>query len=346
MIETLFSVPLMLRGYSARARYVVACAAMLLLLALHPATFLTILSKAAAAQEGDAARNTRREVAVTFDDLPLQGPSLEVKALREMTGRLLRSAKANRVPVFGDVNEGKLYSNGKPDAERVAILRMWLDAGAELGNHTFSHMSLKSHPLALVEQDLIRGETITKQLLTERGMKLRYFRHPELQTGPDLETKKAFEKFLAERGYTIAPITIDNQDFIFAILYARAKRQGNAELMKRIADEYVPYMERMFEFFEKLSVEVVGYEVKQVLLLHASELNADHFDDLAQMMKRRGYTFISLEQALEDKAYLLADAPSSKGLSWLHRWALAKGMEMRQEPREPEWVTTLFKSER
>jgi peptidoglycan/xylan/chitin deacetylase (PgdA/CDA1 family) len=344
MIETLFGIRLMLRGYSASALYVVACAATLLLLVLPPAAFLTISSKAAASQEGDAARNRRREVAVTFDDLPLQGPSLETKTLREMTARLLQSTRANHVPVFGDVNERKLYSNGKLDAERVAILRLWLNAGAELGNHTFSHMSLKDHPLSLVEQDLIRGETITKQLLAARGMKLKYFRHPELQTGPDLETKKAFEKFLSERGYTVAPVTIDNQDFIFAILYARAKHQGDTELMKRIADEYIPYMERMFEFFEKLSVDVVGYEVKQVLLLHASELNADHFDDLARMMKRRGYTFISLEQALEDKAYLLADAPSSKGLSWLHRWALAKGMEMRQEPREPEWLATLFKS--
>lgn len=305
---------------------------------------LSILAAHASAQVSATAQNTRRQVAVTFDDLPLQGPSLDTKALWEMTAKLLRSTRANHVPVFGDINESKLYSGGKPDGERVAILKMWLDAGAELGNHTFSHLSLKDHPLEQVEQDLIRGETLTKQLLSQRGIKLRYFRHPELQTGPDLETKKAFEKFLAERGYTIAPVTIDNQDFIFAIVYARAKRQGDTELMKRIVDEYVPYMERMFEFFEKLSVDVVGYEVRQVLLLHANELNADHFDDLARMMKKRGYSFISLEQALQDRAYLLTDAQSSKGISWLHRWALAKGLEMRQEPREPEWLMALFKS--
>lgn len=296
----------------------------------------------AIAQEKGAPRIIRREVAVTFDDLPLQGPALDKKSLREMTARLLASTKANHVPIFGDVNERKLYESGQLDPERVAILKMWLDAGALLGNHTFSHMSLKSHPLAQVEQDLIRGETVTKGLLAERGMKLRYFRHPELQTGPDLETKTAFEKFLASRGYRIAPVTIDNNDFIFAEIYARAKRQGDSQLMKRVVDEYVPYMEKMFEFFEKLSVDVVGYEVKEVLLLHASELNADHFDELARMMRQRGYTFISLEEALQDKAYALPDAPSSRGLSWLHRWALAKGMKLREEPREPEWLTTLF----
>src|SRR5918911_3782492 len=259
----------------------------LLKIAVSFCSLISILTVTASAQQGATEQNGRREVAVTFDDLPLQGPYLTDTELREMTERLLRSVKANGVPVFGDVVEGQLYRNGELDSERVAVLKMWLDAGAELGNHTYSHLSLNSHPLAAVEQDLIRGEAVTKRLLGERGMRLRYFRHPVLHTGPDIETKKAFEKFLAAHGYTIAPVTIDNQDFIFAVVYARAKRRGDMRLMKRVVDEYIPYMERIFEFFEKLSVDVLGYEVKQVLLLHASELNADHFDDLVRMMKRR-----------------------------------------------------------
>lgn len=285
-----------------------------------------------------------RQVSLTFDDLILQGPVLSNKALRDMTAKLLRSTKANSVPLFGDVVEYKLYSNDKLDPERVAILKMWLDAGAELGNHTYTHSSLNSHPLAAVQDDVVRGETVTKKLLEERGRKLRYFRHPVLQTGPDLKTKIAFEKFLATRGYTIAPVTIDNQDFMFAEVYARAKRRGDTALMKRVADEYVSYMEKMFEFFEKLSVDVVGYEVKQTLLLHANEINADHFDALLGMIRKRGYTFISLDDALQDKAYALPDAQTSRGLSWIHRWALAKGMTLREEPREPEWLTKLFQA--
>lgn len=305
---------------------------------------LSMLSVTALAQEAANNKPAQREVAVTFDDLLWQGPPLTTEATRQMTEKLLLSLKANKVPVFADVNERKLYNNGKLDSARVAILKLWLDAGAELGNHTYSHMALnRDHTLSTVEQDVIRGETVTKQLLAERGMKLRYFRHPVLLTGPDIATKKAFESFLKERGYTIAPVTIDNQDFLFAEVYARAKHQGDENLMKRIADAYLPYMETMFDFFEKLSVDVLGYEVKQVLLLHANELNADHFDDLARMMRARGYTFISLEQALKDKAYRLEDAQSSKGISWLHRWALTKGMPLREEPREPEWVAALFR---
>jgi hypothetical protein len=59
-------------------------------------------------------------------------------------------------------------------------------------------------------------------------------------------------------------------------------------------------------------------------------------------MKRRGYKFISLEEALKDRAYALPDAQVKTGLSWIHRWMIARGAEMRPEPREPEFVAQLF----
>jgi hypothetical protein len=105
-------------------------------------------------------------------------------------------------------------------------------------------------------------------------------------------------------------------------------------------------MEEVFVFYENLSTELLGYEVRQTLLLHANELNADHFDALAELMKRRGYSFVTLERALADRAYTLPDAQHATGLSWLHRWALAKGRPLRPEPREPDWVADLFRRAR
>ena len=40
----------------------------------------------------------------------------------------------------------------------------------------------------------------------------------------------------------------------------------------------------------------------------ANALNADYFDKLAQMIEKRGYKFISLDEALKDKAYTSPDA--------------------------------------
>src|SRR5262245_30583024 len=281
----------------------------------------------------------QREVAITFDDLPALGPLTQ---MRSITERLLRTITANQIPAIGFVNEGKLHFAGEDEA-RTALLQMWIDAGLELGNHTYSHINMDQVSLAAYQEDVIRGEPVTRRLMEQKGMKLRYFRHPMLHTGPTLQYKKSLDEFLANRGYTIAPVTLDNNDFMFALVYDEAKKRGDAADAKRIGDAYVPYMEAVIEFFEKLSVQTLGYEVKQTLLLHANEINADHFGDLVQMMKNRGYRFISLQSALSDKAYSLPEAPSKLGLSWIHRWRLARNLEMQPEPSEPAFISSAFR---
>ena len=295
----------------------------------------------AAALTAQAAAQTARQVAVTFDDLP--APQGELEDMRRITTRLLESVKRHGVPAVGFVNERKLYRRGEMDA-RTDLLRAWLDAGLELGNHTFSHINLQRAPLEEYKDDVLRGETVTRMLLAERGMKLRYFRHPFLFTGTTPEYKQGLAEFLNARGYTVAPVTIDNGDYIFADVYFKAKKRGDAETAKRVADAYVPYMESVFEHFERLSTETFGREVKHVLLLHANEINADRFDELAAMLKRRGYTFITLEEALKDKAYAEPDALYRTGISWLHRWRLSKGLPIKWEPEAPKFVDELYKA--
>ena len=84
---------------------------------------------------------TRREVAVTFDDLPVVG-TRDIAAQQEITRKLLRSITSNKVPAIGFVNENKLLDGGVQDERLVAMLQQWLDAGLELGNHSFSHPDL------------------------------------------------------------------------------------------------------------------------------------------------------------------------------------------------------------
>jgi peptidoglycan/xylan/chitin deacetylase (PgdA/CDA1 family) len=284
-----------------------------------------------------------REVAVTFDDLPATQGDARVA---EINRKLVESITRHKVPAIGFVNESRLSVPGEPDAHiaHISLLRLWVDAGLELGNHTFSHIQIDSNSLAAYQEDVIRGETVTKRLLQEKGMKLRYFRHTQLRTGPTPEYERELNRFLARRGYTVAPVTLDSQEWVYAAAYAAARRHGDRENEERIAREYLKFMAEIFAFFEQLSTDFLGYEVKQTLLLHANELNADHFDALAEMMKKRGYRFISLEEALKDPAYRLPTAHTRQGLSWLHRWRLAKGLKLSSEPREPEWLNKLIES--
>jgi peptidoglycan/xylan/chitin deacetylase (PgdA/CDA1 family) len=283
-----------------------------------------------------------RSIAFTFDDLPASGA---LATMQETTARLLRTLTAERVPATGFVNEIALFAGGDPDA-RTALLEAWLDAGFDLGNHTYSHVSIDRVPFEAYKADLIEGEVVTRRLLEARGRRLRYFRHPQLRTGPTAVYKAALDDLLDERGYRVAPVTIDNNDFIFADVYARARARGDRGAMERVARAYVPYMESVVIHFENLSQAFLGYEVRQILLLHANELNAEYVDDLIAMLRGRGYGFITLDAALEDPAYALPDAQAARGLSWLHRWMLARGLGVRAEPSEPVFVRELFNASR
>lgn len=279
-----------------------------------------------------------REVAITFDDLPTAGVARDVESSRELTRKLLAAVAAHHVPSIGFVNEDKLNAaDGAVDPQRVDLLRRWLDGGLELGNHAYSHPDLHLIPLDAFEADVLKGERVTRPLMAARGLTLRFFRHPFLHTGRDLETKGAFERFLAEHGYRVAPVTIDNDEYIFARAYDYSLARGDAAALRRVADAYVPYMEAKVEFFERNSRDLFGREIRQILLIHANMLNADRFGDLAAMFERRGYRFITLERALEDPAYRSLDTfVGVSGITWLHRWALTKKMPKTFFAGEPE----------
>jgi peptidoglycan/xylan/chitin deacetylase (PgdA/CDA1 family) len=282
-----------------------------------------------------------KNVAVTIDDLPCVTCS-DFGKVRMINERIVGILKEHGVPAVGFVNEAKLYTDGQPDSLKIAILRCWLDSGFELGNHTFSHVSIQRVSVPEYEQDLVRGEMITRPLMKEYGKTLRYFRHPQLRTGPTAEYKAALKAVLDRRGYIVAPVTLDNDEYIYARCYRRALEHHDPEGGKKIGDDYLKYMSRVLRHYEDLSRDFLGYDLNQVLLLHVNELNADYLEELIKILRSRGYSFVALEDALKDPAYGLPEAVSAKGISWIERWRLARGLEMRRQPEVSPWILKLM----
>jgi peptidoglycan/xylan/chitin deacetylase (PgdA/CDA1 family) len=283
-----------------------------------------------------------REVAVTFDDLPAPSDSVvsyDPAALQAMTARLLAELKHYHVPAIGFVNEEKLDRGDFK--QRVDLLRMWVNAGYDLGNHTYSHLDIDTTPLAAYELDFLRGEIVTSQLLRDKGMRERYFRYPFLNVGKTPEIAQAFRQFLARHGYQVAPVTINNQEYMFAAVYAHALAKGDTESADHIVAAFLSYMNQAFAYFEKFSVDTLGYEPRQVLLLHADELDTDEMGDLVKMMRARGYKFISLSHALRDPAYRLPDRYDDQmggGVSWIEHWARTMRKNVPDGPDVPQFV--------
>jgi len=293
----------------------------------------------ASAGKSGAATPPHRQLSVTIDDLPAGAAnSMPAAGITDMTSKLLGGLREQRIPAVGFVNESKLYKRGEVD-ERIKALEMWLDSGFELGNHTFNHTSLNRAGLETFEDDVIQGETVTRLLLSQHNRKLRFFRHPYLDTGRDLQTRAEAEAFLTARGYRIAPITLDAWDWMFAGVYDDAKKRGDVAAQRDIVSLYLSHTDDVFAYCEKLSAEVVGYEPKQILLLHANQLNADHLNELVEVVRKRGYRFITLEDALGDSAYSLPDTYiGEEGTSWLDHWAITKGKPPQGFPAFPQAV--------
>ena len=280
----------------------------------------------------------KREIAITIDDLPAGSANQMTGAeIVEMTTKLLTTLREQKVPAVGFVNEQKLYKKGEVD-QRIQALDLWPENGFELGNHTFAHTSLNRVPLQAWEEEVIRGETVTRMVLAAHKMKLRYLRHPYLDAGLDLETRRQAEAFLNTRGYRVAPITMDAWDWMYGSVYEDARKRGDSALAQQLVSSYLSHTTDVFEYYEKLSKTLFGYEPKQVLLLHGNWLEADHIGELLELLGKRGYQFITLEDALSDGAYSSPDDYVGEGTGWLDHWAITRGEIPQNTPVFPQWV--------
>lgn len=303
---------------------------------------LLIVSLLLMATQAVAAPAGGRSIVLSFDDLPdLDIGEHALVRTSECMRSLTRTLSRQHVPAIGFVNEDKLLDgNGQPDPRRVALIADWVRAGLDLGNHTFSHLDLNEVPVAEFERDILLGERITDELAPPRGV--RWFRHPYLNTGKTAEDRMAVEQFLSEHGYRVAPVTIDSSEWIYDVAYDRAAHWWQRARIRRA---YLRYMDARFAWSEARSQMVFGREIPQVLLLHASSLNADVMPALLRQIRSRGYRFTSMDEAAKDPAYQTPEPPVNEGgVSWLDRWAAGLGIAEKlptTDPRVDPFVTAL-----
>jgi peptidoglycan/xylan/chitin deacetylase (PgdA/CDA1 family) len=95
-----------------------------------------------------------QKVAITFDDLPLNGllPPGETKV--EIAKNTLAVLKARHVPAaYGFINAKKLEG----DADAAEALKLWA-AAEPVGNHTYSHLDLNENPAEGFEREIDANE--------------------------------------------------------------------------------------------------------------------------------------------------------------------------------------------
>lgn len=287
-----------------------------------------------------------KTMSITIDDLPVVSYGTDDPEFHlRVTQDLIRTFDEYDIPAIGYVNEFKLYRDGQPDSDQVNLLELWLKNGYELGNHTFSHKNYHQVSFEEFTADVIKGEKISRELSEKYDKPYQYFRHPYLRLGLSESHADSLRLFLEEQGYTEAPVTIDNEDYLFAQAYHRAFQAHDQPLMQKIGDAYLKYMTDKLLFYEESSEKLFGRNIAQTLLIHASLLNAHYLDDLAEVYKEHGYRFVSQTGVLKDPAY---ETPFTRygdwGISWIDRWALTQKVErefFEGDPVTPEFIKRL-----
>lgn len=294
-------------------------------------------------------QDVNKEICITVDDLPyITKVFKDIKTGKYITEKLLTSFKKYNVIALGSVNSGKLFANDELDTSKINILNQWLDSDMILANHTFAHKDYNKIFLDEFKEDILNGEQYLKYIHTQNKSKQKYFRHPLLHRGDTKEKADSLQYFLDSLGYTVAPVTIDNSDYIFSWAYEKTLANGNDSLAKKIGDDYVKYMSDVMDYYESQSISLLGYNVKHILLTHANLLNADYIDELLKMYSEKGYKFISIDEALKDKSYyeLKDEFYKKSGISWIHRWAYTMGKRgdfFKGEPEVPAYINELVK---
>ena len=149
-----------------------------------------------------------QKVAITFDDLPLNGDLPPGVTRVEIVGNTLAVLKTRHVPaVYGFVNAKKLEGN----EDAAEALKLWADA-EPVGNHTYAHLDLNANPAEAFEREIEEDEPVL-ELEAAKDSNWHWLRYPFLREGDTAEKRRAVRAYLQARQYRVAQVTLDWEDY-------------------------------------------------------------------------------------------------------------------------------------
>jgi len=260
-----------------------------------------------------AFRPAAPQFSITMDDFNWRNPVKLTAAERNES--ILNTLQSNSIKAAAFVIGRNIDSD-----EGKQLLTSWDKADHLIGNHTYSHQNYNARDTVVADylQDILRAEELLKQF--SRFQK--YFRFPALKEGDTAEKRDAMRAFLAEHGYRVGHVTIDNSDWLIdQRLTARLKKDPNADV-KPYRDFYMEHMWARAEYYDALARRVLNRPVKHTVLVHFNLLNGLFLSDLIAMLRSKGWQPIDAEEAFTDPVFSAKPNVLPAGESIV--WSLAK----------------------
>ena len=259
---------------------------------------LRSLLLAAVALAATAAQAQQLQIAFTVDDLPSHGDLPPGVTRQQVAQSFLDTFKREHLPpVYGFVN-GVRKEQG-PSA--LPVLQLWHNAGEPLGNHTWAHTSINDQTPEQFQADVDKNDAFLKQVDPTGDIK--WLRFPFLDEGDTVEKRRAVRAGLQQRGYRIAEVSMDFEDYAWNNPYARCAAKNDTVAVQWLHDSYLQVADQYIDTFRHLSQDLFHRDVPYVLLMHIGAFDAKMLPELIALYRKRGFTFVSMTQALADPGY-------------------------------------------
>jgi peptidoglycan/xylan/chitin deacetylase (PgdA/CDA1 family) len=264
-----------------------------------------------------------QKVAITFDDLPLNGdlpPGVTRVQIARETIALLNALHAP--PAYGFINAKKLEG----DENAAEALRVWA-AAEPFGSHTYAHINLNENSPQAFEREIDQDEPAL-ELLAGKDSDWHWFRYPFLHEGEAVEKRRAVRAYLQAHGYRVAQVTLDWEDYLWNSAYARCAAKNDAPSIAWLKSSYLAIEASYLDLGRDLARLVYGHDINHVLLLHLGAFSSTILPDALDLMQKKGFTFVTLQEAESDPVYQGdPDVGSKYGGTLLELWVEAKKMK-------------------
>jgi peptidoglycan/xylan/chitin deacetylase (PgdA/CDA1 family) len=272
-----------------------------------------------------------QKIAITFDDLPLNGELPPGVTRVQIARDTLALLKARHVPAaYGFVNARKLEGN----ADAAEALKVWA-AAEPIGNHTYSHLDLNANPAEAFEREIEQNEPAL-ELLSAKDGDWHWLRYPYLREGETVEKRRAVRAYLQAHQYRVAQVTMDWEDYLWNSAYARCVAKNDAKSIEWLRSSYLNIASQYLDLGRQMATLVYGHDINHVLLLHLGAFSSTILPDAFDLLKRKGFKLVTLEEAESDPVYEGdPDAGSKYGGSLLDQWMDARQIKYPAVAQKP-----------
>jgi len=250
----------------------------------------------------------QKRIAFTFDDVPRGRGAFftpDERTIRLIAG--LHKAGVRQAAFY--LVPGQIgHDDGIGGEERIEA---YVAAGHVIADHSFTHPHLNQLTAADYMADVDKAEAFLKGREGRRP----WFRYPFLDEGGEDKAKVgAVRAALKARGLHNGYATVDGSDWNIESQVADAVKAGKTIDMDALRSLYVETMVGAADFADQLSRKTWGRRPAQVIVLHETDMAALFIGDLAEALRRDGWTIVTADEAYADPISKLApNVPYANG---------------------------------